>query len=217
MTVLLQIKDACKSYGDQVLLDHADATLSDDVKVGFVGRNGAGKSTLLRILLGEEELDSGEIFRHSQLRLGYLRQHDPFLPGETALQFLIRDSDRPDWKCGEVAGEFEIKGDYLNGPLAQLSGGWQTRVKLAALLLHEPNLLLLDEPTNFLDLRTQILLEHFLRHFPEACLVVSHDRAFLGSTCSQTLDLSRETHNVSWPDRRLSRVSARPARAPRAG
>lgn len=191
MAVLLQIRDAHKSYGNQVLLDGADATLTDDVKVGFVGRNGAGKSTLLRVLLGEEELDRGEIIRHPKLRLGYLRQHDPFLPGETALEFLMRDSDQPDWKCGEVAGEFELKGAYLDGPLAKLSGGWQTRVKLAALLLHEPNLLLLDEPTNFLDLRTQILLEHFLRHYEEACLIVSHDRAFLGATCNHTLDLSR--------------------------
>src|SRR4029078_12840925 len=100
-------------------------------------------------------------------------------------------SERPDWKCGEVAGEFEIKGDYLNGPIAKLSGGWQTRGKVAALLLHEPNLLLLDEPTNFLDLRTQILLEHFLRHYKEACLIVSHDRAFLGATSSHSLELSR--------------------------
>ncbi|MDX1965164.1 MAG: ABC-F family ATP-binding cassette domain-containing protein, partial [Pirellulales bacterium] len=80
---------------------------------------------------------------------------------------------------------------YLEGPVTKLSGGWQTRVKLAALLLHEPNLLLLDEPTNFLDLRTQILLEHFLRNYDEACLVVSHDRAFLGAVCGHTLDLSR--------------------------
>src|SRR4051812_8111077 len=163
MASLLQITNASKRYGDQVLLDNAEATISDDVKVGFVGRNGAGKSTLLRVLLGEEELDSGEIVRHPSLRLGYLRQHDPFLPGESAIDYLMRDSGQPNWKCGEVAGEFELKGAYLNGPIAQLSGGWQTRVKLAALLLHEPNLLLLDEPTNFLDLRTQILLEHFLR------------------------------------------------------
>ncbi|MEX1096992.1 MAG: ABC-F family ATP-binding cassette domain-containing protein [Planctomycetales bacterium] len=191
MAVLLQVKNAHKSYGSQVLLDGAEATLTEDVKVGFVGRNGAGKSTLLRVLLGEEELDRGEVVRHPKLRLGYLRQHDPFRPGETALEFLMRDSGQPDWKCGEVAGQFEIKGAYLDGPIAQLSGGWQTRLKLAALLLHEPNLLLLDEPTNFLDLRTQILLEHFLRNFPEACLIVSHDRAFLGATCDHTLDLSR--------------------------
>jgi ATP-binding cassette subfamily F protein 3 len=191
MAVLLQIKNAQKSYGNQVLLDGAEATINDDVKVGFVGRNGAGKSTLLRILLGEEELDSGEVIRHPNLRLGYLRQHDPFLPEETPLEFLMRDSGQPDWKCGEIAGQFELKGAYLEGPVSKMSGGWQTRVKLAALLLHEPNLLLLDEPTNFLDLRTQILLEHFLRGYQEACLIVSHDRAFLAATCNHTLDLAR--------------------------
>ena len=191
MAVLMQIRNAHKSYGEQVLLDGANATISDDVKVGFIGRNGAGKSTLLRVLLGEEELDSGEVIRHPNLQIGYLRQHDPFLPGESAHDFLIRDSGQPEWKCGEVAGQFELKGDYLYGPIARLSGGWQTRVKLAALLLHEPNLLMLDEPTNFLDLRTQILLEHFLRNFQKACLIVSHDRAFLGATCSHTLDLTR--------------------------
>jgi ATP-binding cassette subfamily F protein 3 len=191
MAVLLQIRDAYKSYGGQALLDGAEASITDDVKVGFVGRNGAGKSTLLKILLGEEELDRGEILRHPRLRLGYLRQHDAFQPGETVLDFLMRDSEQPDWKCGEVAAQFELKGAYLEGPVSGLSGGWQTRVKLAALLLHSPNLLLLDEPTNFLDLRTQILLEHFLRNYDKACVIVSHDRAFLGATCEHTLDLSR--------------------------
>ena len=150
MAVLLQIKNATKRYGDQVLLDQAEATITDDIKVGFIGKNGAGKSTLLRIVMDEEELDGGEVSRYSKLRIGYLRQHDPFVPGETALEYLMRDSGQPDWKCGEVAGEFELKGSYLEGPISKLSGGWQTRAKLAALLLHEPNLLLLDEPTNFL-------------------------------------------------------------------
>jgi ATP-binding cassette subfamily F protein 3 len=190
MAVLFQIRNAYKAYGDQVLLDNAEATITDDAKIGFVGRNGAGKSTLLKILLGDEELDAGEIIRHPRLRVGYLRQHDPFQPEESAMDFLMRDSSQPDWKCGEVAGRFELKGDYLFGPVSALSGGWQTRVKLAALLLHEPNLLLLDEPTNFLDLRTQILLEHFLQTFNEACLMVSHDRTFLSKTCQHTLDLS---------------------------
>ena len=191
MSVLLQLTDGVKSFGDQMLLDNAAVTLYENEKVGFIGRNGAGKSTLLRVLLGDEELDSGSVMRSPNLRVGYLRQHDPFLPEESALDFLIRDSGQPDWKCGEVAAEFELKGLYLNGPVKALSGGWQTRVKLAALLLHDPNLLMLDEPTNFLDLRTQILLEHFLKHFPAACLIVSHDREFLTATCDQTLDVNR--------------------------
>ncbi len=190
MGVLLQIRGAAKSFGHQILLDDAEATINDNVKIGFVGRNGAGKSTLLRILLDEEELEKGEVIRHSSLKVGYLRQHDPFQAGESALDFLMRDSGEPDWKCGEVAGEFELKGSYLTGPISELSGGWQTRVKLASLLLQEPNLLLLDEPTNFLDVRTQILLEHFLRSFNKAALIVSHDRSFLQATCDHTLDLS---------------------------
>lgn len=191
MAVLIQVRDAYKRFGDQILLEAAEVSLIDDVKVGFVGRNGAGKSTLLRIILGEEEVESGEVIHHPSLRVGYLRQHDPFHDGESALDFLIRDSGQPDWKCGEVAGEFELKGQYLEGPVKALSGGWQTRVKLAALLLHDPNFLMLDEPTNFLDLRTQILLEHFLRGFNKAALIVSHDRAFLKATCTHTLELSR--------------------------
>lgn len=191
MSVLLQLNKGEKSYGDQLLLDDADVTLYENVKVGFVGRNGAGKSTLLRVLLGDEELDSGDVVRSPNLKVGYLRQHDPFKPGESALDFLMRDSQQPDWKCGAVAGQFELKGPYLEGPISALSGGWQTRVKLASLLLHEPNLLLLDEPTNFLDLRTQILLEHFLKGFNQACLIVSHDRSFLSQTCTHTLELSR--------------------------
>ena len=87
MAVLLQIRNAHKSYGGQKLLHGAEASITDDVKVGFVGRNGSGKSTLLKILLGEEELDQGEVLKHPRLRLGYLRQHDAFLPDETVLEF----------------------------------------------------------------------------------------------------------------------------------
>jgi ATP-binding cassette, subfamily F, member 3 len=191
MTMLFELRDALKSYGGQTLLDHTDITITDRYKVGFIGRNGAGKSTLCKILLGDEQLDSGEVIRHPSLRLGYLHQHDPFQPEESPLEFLMRDSGQPDWRCGQVAAQFEIKNERLECPISQLSGGWQTRVKLAALLLHDPNLLILDEPTNFLDLRTQILLEHFLRDLPLACLIVSHDRSFLKATCDHTLELSR--------------------------
>ena len=61
MAVLIQVRNAHKRYGDQILLDGAELSLVDDVKVGFIGRNGAGKSTLLRALLGTEELEKGEV------------------------------------------------------------------------------------------------------------------------------------------------------------
>ena len=139
MAVLLQIRDAHKSYGHQVLLDGAEATLTDAHKVGFIGRNGAGKSTLCRVLLGDEELDAGEVIRHPKLRLGYLRQHDPFLPGETVLEFLMRDSGQPDWQLRRSRRPIRDQGRRIwKGRSQKLSGGWQTRVKLAALLLHDP-------------------------------------------------------------------------------
>ena len=191
MPIVLQLQNGYKRYGDQALLDGAGCALTDDQKIGLIGRNGAGKSTLCRILLDEEELDAGEVVRSKKLRLGYLRQHDPFLDGETVLEFLIRDSGQPDWRCGEIAWQFQLPAPMLDQVVRSLSGGWQTRVKLAALLLHDPNLLILDEPTNFLDLRTQMLLEEFLRKFEGGCLVVSHDRAFLKRTCAHTLEISR--------------------------
>ncbi len=191
MPVVLSLQEAHKRYGEQMLLDGASCALADDQKVGLIGRNGSGKSTLCRILLGEEELDAGEVVRSKKLRLGYLRQHDPFEPNETVLGFLSRDSGQPEWRCGEIAWHFAISDAMLDQPARALSGGWQTRVKLAALLLHDPNLLILDEPTNFLDLRTQMLLEHFLREFRGGCLIVSHDRSFLMKTCTHTLEVSR--------------------------
>ncbi|MEM8946429.1 MAG: ABC-F family ATP-binding cassette domain-containing protein [Planctomycetota bacterium] len=191
MAVVLQIQDAYKRYGEQELLDGASCALPDDQKVGLIGRNGAGKSTFCRILLGDEELDAGEVVRSKKLRLGYLRQHDPFEEGETVLGFLQRDSGQPEWRCGEIAWQFQLPDAMLDAPVRSLSGGWQTRVKLAALLLHDPNLLILDEPTNFLDLRTQMLLEEFLQGFRGGCLIVSHDRAFLKRTCNHTLEISR--------------------------
>ena len=214
MPVVLSLQDAHKRYGPQILLDGASCSLADDQKVGLIGRNGAGKSTMCRVLLGDEELDSGEVVRSRKLRLGYLRQHDPFLDGETVSEFLIRDSAQPDWRCGQVAWRFALGDDMLHRPVRELSGGWQTRVKLAALLLHDPNLLILDEPTNFLDLRTQILLEHFLKDFKAGVLVVSHDRVVPEEDLlAHAGAVARQAHDVP---RRRRCVPREPRRTPRA-
>ena len=130
----------------------------------------------------------------------------------------MRDSGQPDWRCGEVAWQFQFPDAMLDRPVRELSGGWQTRVKLAALLLHEPNLLILDEPTNFLDLRTQMLLEHFLQRLPRrlpdrlARPRVPEDdlHAHARAVARQAHDVSRQRRRL--PGQRRGAPRARPAR-----
>ncbi len=82
----------------------------------------------------------------------------------------------------------------LQTPVAQLSGGERTRLGLARLLLDEPDLLILDEPTNHLDIEALEWLEEFLKGFPGAMLLASHDRAFLDAVANRILVLDPETH-----------------------
>lgn len=189
MSVLLQIQNISKAYGARSLLSNATASFARNQKIGVIGRNGAGKSTLCRIITGQEEKDSGSIIRNSELRLAFLEQHDSFTLEETAMEFLMRKTDREEWECGMMAGSFHLKDDKLYSPIGALSGGYRTRVKLAAMLLAEPNFLILDEPTNYLDLSTLILLENFLQDFTGGFLIVSHDREFLKKTCEHTLEV----------------------------
>ncbi len=190
MRTWFQITQLHKSYGPNCLFDDASLTLLEGQRVGCIGRNGAGKSTLCRILTGEEEADSVHIVRSSQLQMGYLEQQDPYRESETAQEFLVRYTGREPWRCGEAAGRFDIKNERLTRtPIAALSGGYRTRLKLAAMLLREPNFLLLDEPTNYLDLSTLLVLEKWLETFQGGFLVVSHDREFLKRTCDHTLEV----------------------------
>lgn len=71
----------------------------------------------------------------------------------------------------------------------EFSGGWQMRIALAKLLLERPNLLLLDEPTNHLDLEARNWLEEYLKSYPHAYVLVSHDRYFLDVTVEKTVEL----------------------------
>lgn len=188
---LLQVQGLSKSYGLHRVLDGVDFVVSEGQKIGLIGRNGAGKSTLLRIIVGFEAADGGKIMQAQGLRLGYLEQHEDFAVGETVLSYLERVSGKAEWQCAKVAAQFQLKGERLAMAATALSGGYQMRVKLAAVLLHEPDLLLLDEPTNYLDVQTQLLLEAWLREYRGAFVIVSHDREFLKNVCTSTVEIER--------------------------
>jgi len=78
----------------------------------------------------------------------------------------------------------------FNRPLSEFSSGWQMRVELAKILLKKPDLLLLDEPTNHLDIESIQWLEEFLKDYPGAVILVSHDRAFLDAVTNRTIEIS---------------------------
>lgn len=195
---LLQVKDLSKEYGGKIIFSGLSFSIFNKQKIGVIGRNGAGKSTLFKIILGKEQADSGEIIIGSDVVVGSIEQESDFLDSESALDYLKRKSNQEDWQCQKVASQFRFKANQLNKPAAELSGGWQMRLKLSAMLLLEPTLFLLDEPTNYLDLGTILLLEDFLKSYRGAFLIISHDREFLKNTCTETIEIT--THRcISFP------------------
>ncbi|MBI4978235.1 MAG: ABC-F family ATP-binding cassette domain-containing protein [Spirochaetes bacterium] len=189
MKRFLTIESVTRRYGAFAVLDNASAVISTDDHVGIIGRNGAGKTTLFRIITGEEEADDGKIGRSSDLKLGYLTQHDPYTMDETVIGFLTRETKLPPWECAQTAGKFHLHNDMLETRIGGLSGGYRMRIKLAAMLLQKPHMLLLDEPTNYLDLSTLIILERVLASFNGGTLIISHDREFLKRTTTKTLEV----------------------------
>lgn len=189
---LLQLTNIEKAYHKRSLFSLLTVTVSEKQHIAVIGRNGAGKSTLLRMIMDIEHPDSGTIQIHDGTRIGYIRQQEPlFNDTETVIAFLMRSSGKPEWECAKMAGTFDIKHDQLTTVVALLSGGYQMRVTLIAILLDDPNLLLLDEPTNYLDLATLLLLERFLQTYNGSFLLISHDREFLERTCTHTLEVSQ--------------------------
>lgn len=191
MPILLQTNNLSKEYSGQKIFSGLSFAITEKQKVGVVGRNGAGKSTLFRIITGEEEADSGEIIIHADASLGYLKQTDDWLGEESALEYLQRQSGRPEWRARQVASKFELDKNKLAQPAASLSGGWRMRLRLAAMFLKEPNLFLLDEPSNYLDLNTIILLENYLNSYRGSFLIISHDRQFLKNVCHETIEIAK--------------------------
>ena len=85
-----------------------------------------------------------------------------------------------------------FKADDFGKITDEFSGGWRMRIELAKLLLQKNDLMLLDEPTNHLDMESIIWLEEFLKDYPGAIVLVSHDKQFMTSVCNRTFDINNK-------------------------
>jgi ATPase subunit of ABC transporter with duplicated ATPase domains len=192
---VLGVENASFFYGSARVFEGVSFQL-DDARTALVGENGAGKSTLLKCLMGELELNSGQVVRSRGLKIGYVPQDTPAgLAARSVREVLetalpIRDGGE-DWKADILLDEIGVAHEVAQQPFGSLSGGWQRLILIAAAAkLAEPDLLILDEPTNHLDLSNINTLEMWLAEDPRLpMLIVSHDREFLERTTTRTIFL----------------------------
>ncbi|PTE14248.1 ATP-binding cassette domain-containing protein [Pseudogemmobacter blasticus] len=157
-------------------------------RVVLLGPNGAGKTQLVRAVLAAHaarETGGGAIRAAAAMRLGHSDQMLAQLPPKATPFALVSARTSADAAARSLLAGAGIRPDWQGRPVLALSGGQKARLALLLLRLERPNFYLLDEPTNHLDIEGQEALEEELRAQGAACLLVSHDRAFIRATGSR--------------------------------
>lgn len=225
---VIEAKDLSKGFGDRLLIDRLSFNLPQGGIVGVIGPNGAGKTTLFRLIVGQEQPDSGEIRIGETVKLAYVDQSRDTLEGSKTVWEEISDGqdmiriDKYETPSRAYAARFNFKGPDQQKRTGDLSGGERNRVQLAKLLRSGGNVLLLDEPTNDLDVETLRALEQALLDFPGCAVIISHDRWFLDRIATHILAFEGESR-VIWFEgnyadyeqdrrRRLGQVADQPHR-----
>jgi ATP-binding cassette ChvD family protein len=214
---VLHVKDVSKGFGDRLLFEGLSFEMPPGAILGVVGPNGTGKTTLMRMIVGQEEPDSGTIELGQTVDLCYLDQsRDDLSPTATVYETITGGTEMIRVGDDELNGRayvsrFNFRGAEQEMRMQTLSGGERNRVQMAKMLAKGGNLVLLDEPTNDLDLPTLRHLEEALLTFPGCCIVVTHDRYFLDRIATHILafdtDLGVHFHPgnfESWREKRAS-------------
>jgi ATP-binding cassette subfamily F protein 3 len=216
---MLILRDITYRIGGRTLLENASAQIPDGRRVGLVGRNGAGKSTLLGLILNELQPETGVLEIPRRWRIGCVAQEAPggdmtplegVLAADEERTALLAEAETADdahriadihtrladleahsapARAATILAGLGFDEEMQNRPLSSFSGGWRMRVALAGVLFSKPDLLLLDEPTNHLDLEATLWLESYLQSWPNAMILVSHDRHILNSCVTHILHL----------------------------
>src|SRR5688572_26423211 len=196
---MLSIGGISKSYGERILFADASLQVNRGERIGLVGPNGAGKTTLFSMVLGEEEPDAGTVTLERGARLGYLPQESQPAGSETVLQIATGAAEDDhhvtpehfelEARAKKILQGLSFRQADFDRPASELSGGWVMRAHLARLLVQEPDLLMLDEPTNHLDLEALLWFQEYLKNYPGAILVISHDREFLNQLVGSIVEI----------------------------
>jgi len=201
--VVIEAKNLNKGFGDHLLIDDLNFSLPPGGIVGVIGPNGAGKTTLFRMLVGQEQPDSGELRIGDTVKLAYVDQSRDALDAKKTVWEEVSDG-LDNMMVGDFVlnsrayvSRFNFRGSDQQKRVGDLSGGERNRLHMAKLLSTGGNLLLLDEPTNDLDVETLRALEEALLEFPGCAVVISHDRWFLDRIATHILAFEGDSH-VEW-------------------
>jgi ATP-binding cassette ChvD family protein len=192
-SVVVEVSDLRKGFGDRVLIDKLSFSLPRNGIVGVIGPNGVGKTTLFKTIVGLEKPDAGTVRIGDTVKLSYVDQARAGIDAKKNVWEVV--SEGLDYiKVGNVempsrayVSAFGFKGPDQQKPAGVLSGGERNRLNLAMTLKQGGNLILLDEPTNDLDVETLGSLENALEQFPGCAVVISHDRWFLDRVVTHIL------------------------------
>ncbi len=201
--VVVEADKVRKGFGDKLLIEDLSFALPPAGIVGVIGANGAGKTTLFRMMVGDEQPDSGTLKLGETVKLAYVDQsRDALDPEKNVWEEISGGQD--EIEVGNVkmnsrayTSGFNFKGSDQQRKVGVLSGGERNRVHLAKLLRSGGNLLLLDEPTNDLDVDTLRALEEALLAFAGCAVVISHDRWFLDRVATHVLAFEGDSQ-VTW-------------------
>lgn len=177
---VMVIKDLKKSFGERVLFDHVDLEVVGGERIALLGDNGTGKSTLIKLIMGEEEPDSGRIRLGPTVKIGYLPQIIHFdRPDRNLVDTMLYAQNCSTQEARDRLAAFNFRGEDVFKQVSALSGGEQSRLRLCMLMDEKINLLILDEPTNHLDLNSREWIEEAVADYTGNLLFVSHDRYFI--------------------------------------
>ena len=183
---VLSIKRLAKSFEGRTLFSDVDLEVEGGERIALLGDNGTGKSTLIKVILGEEEPDTGKVRMGPTVKVGYLPQVIHFdHPERTLVDTLIYDQDCTASTARNRLAAFKFRGEDVFKTVSSLSGGELSRLRLCMLMDARINLLILDEPTNHLDIQSREWIEEAVEEYEGNLLFVSHDRYFIDRFASR--------------------------------